>query len=102
MDTYFTNKQFFQIKAVAVIISCDITTSETKKVVKLACRFQETMPIAAPERTELYNLIVLARNINPRYTAADFFNLNRTTLFALLSVTTTYFIIIIQFNLQPQ
>lgn len=50
----------------------------------------------------MLNLIMLAKNINPCYTAADFFIVNRTTLFALLSVTTTYFIIMIQFNLQRQ
>lgn len=50
----------------------------------------------------MLNLIMLARSINPCYTAAEFFNVNRSTLFALLSVTTTYFIIMIQFNLQRE
>lgn len=86
----------------AVIISCDITICETKKILKLACKYQEKMPLVSLERSELLHLIMLVRNINPCYTAADFFNVNRRTLFALLSVTTTYFIVMIQFNLQPQ
>lgn len=68
----------------------------------LAHKLQEDMPLMSTERNEVLNLIMLAKNVNPCYTAAEFFNVNRTTLFALLSVTTTYFIIIIQFNLQPQ
>lgn len=86
----------------AIIISCDVTTCETKKVIKLASAIQEDLPLMSLERKEMLNLIMLVRNINPHYTAADFFKVNRTTLFGLLSVATTNFIIIIQFNLQPQ
>lgn len=85
----------------AVIVSCDKATRETRKIIILAHKLQEEMPLMSLERNEILNLILLAKNVNPCYNAIGFFKINRTTLFALLRVTTTYFIIIVQFNLQP-
>lgn len=49
-------------------------------------------------RYELIKLALLARDLKPEFTAAGFFVINRITFFTVLSVATTYFIVILQFT----
>lgn len=59
---------------------------------------EEHFPSSSVERKEALKLVRLARYKGPCFSAAGFFNVDRKTLFGFLNVTTTYFIIIIQFN----
>jgi gustatory receptor len=64
----------------------------------LCYKIQKDFLDDSKERKEL---MLLAREISDsgaRFTAADFFEINRSTFFGILSVTTTYLIILIQFN----
>lgn len=49
-------------------------------------------------RDEVFRLLALIEVKKPCYSAAGFFMLNKSTLFALFSAITMYFIILIQFH----
>lgn len=79
-----------------VLMSCDKVVEEGMKIVKVC---HEIQAVLNPyDRREILNLMVLVNSKRPRYTAAGYFVLNRCSLFALLSVITTYFIILVQFH----
>lgn len=71
-----------------IIISYDLTTREADRLAVICYIKQQ----------DFTELAVLAGNLRTKFTAADFFEINRTTLFSLLSVVTTYFIIILEFR----
>lgn len=59
---------------------------------------QERLPSNSEERQELLHFIALANNELVCFSSAGFFSLNRSTVLGILSVTATYYIIIIQFQ----
>lgn len=91
-------KILFQIKGIVIIIACDMTSREAQNFTDICYRLEEDCPISSVERKELLKFERLARAKTPRFSAAGFFDIDRTTHFAFLSVTATYFIILIQFN----
>lgn len=76
-------------------MSCDKVVEEARNIVKVCQEVQEHMD--SVEREEIFNLLALVETNRPSYTAANYFVLDRTSLFALLNATTTYFIILVQF-----
>lgn len=85
------------MKVSILIISCDSTTREANSIIGICNEVEEQLPNFCTEREELLRLVELAKQEPVHYSAADFFHVNRTTIFSILSVTATYFIIIIQF-----
>lgn len=79
-----------------LIISCDNVIAEARNIVKVCQEIQEDADAA--QREEIFNLLTLVKAKWPRYTAAGYFVVNRSSLFALFSVATTYFIILVQFH----
>lgn len=79
-----------------MVISCDKVVTEANGIIKVCHEVQENLDFNG--RDEIFNLLTLVKAKKPRYTAAGYFVLNRSTLFALLSTTTTYFIILVQFH----
>lgn len=79
-------------------MSCDRVAKEAEKVADVCQRAMESLPIRSSERNEIFNFFELVNTRKPSYTAAGYFIINRGTLFGLLSVTTTYFIVMLQFN----
>lgn len=75
-----------------------MTTREGQKFSGICYKLEEQYPIATVERKELLKFASLSRNKVPRFTAAGFFEIDRTTHFGFLTVAATYFIILIQFN----
>lgn len=80
-----------------LIISCDSAIHEASNIIKICNEVQERLPTLCVEREELLRLVEIAQQEPVCYSAADFFHVNRSTIFSILSVTATYFIIIIQF-----
>lgn len=95
---FIINFLVLQIKCSIVIICCDITTREAGKLIDICYTIEEDFPSSSAERKEVLKLVRLGRYKNPCFSAAGFFNIDRKTFFGFLNVTTTYFIIIIQFN----
>ncbi|RZB40915.1 hypothetical protein BDFB_014701 [Asbolus verrucosus] len=80
-------------------MSCDLAASESKKIMLLCYKMQQGFSDNSKERRELKWLTnEISINI-AKFTAAEFFEINRNTFFGILSTTTTYLIIIIQFNI---
>lgn len=86
------------MKFVAIVFSCDATTREAQNIIGVCYDMQEHFPELSVEREELLRLVDIALHERVHFSAADFFDLNRTTIFGVLSVTATYYIITIQFN----
>lgn len=75
-----------------------MTTREANRIVPICYEQQLIFPKGFAERHELSKLALVASSLKVEYTAAGFFQINRTTLFSVLSVVTTYFIVILQFR----
>ncbi|XP_044254770.1 gustatory receptor 68a-like [Tribolium madens] len=89
---------YMTVCMVFVIMTCDSAASSCKKISSVCYKLQEDFDDNSRERREL---ILFAKEIldNPvKFTASDFFEINRSTFFGIISVTTTYLIILIQFN----
>lgn len=85
------------MKVGILIVSCDSTTREANNIIRICNEVEERLPSFCTEREELLRLVELAKQEPVYYSAAEFFCVNRTTIFSILSVTATYFIIVIQF-----
>ncbi|KAJ8947248.1 hypothetical protein NQ314_008647 [Rhamnusium bicolor] len=88
----------FKAGPVLIMFSCDWALQEAQNIIPICYKYQQDFSTSSGERQELICLTNQALNNKPAFTAAGFFEINRKTLLALLSATTTYFIVIIQFN----
>ncbi|EFA02933.1 gustatory and odorant receptor 63a [Tribolium castaneum] len=89
---------YMTVCLVFVILTCDSAASSGNKISNLCYKLQKDFADSSSERREL---ILLAKEIsdNPiKFTASDFFEINKSTFFGIISVTTTYLIILIQFK----
>jgi hypothetical protein len=81
-------------------MACDTASLISKRTPLLCYKLQDLYKNDSLERKEL---IIFANEANVdvvKFTAADFFEINRGTFFGMMSAVATYFIIIIQFNIQ--
>lgn len=76
-------------------MSCDDAAQEAEKALKICYKIQHNYD--GKQRKELLNFVGELHNTKICFTAANFFEINRKTFFAVLSTTATYIIIIIQF-----
>lgn len=79
-------------------MSCDTTAREANKMIQVCYDVEQRLPAMSANRKELLRLIKFAKDEAAEYTAADFFPVNRATALGFINVTTTYFIIVIQFH----
>ncbi|RZC42723.1 hypothetical protein BDFB_013469 [Asbolus verrucosus] len=89
---------YIAISMAFVVMSCDSTTSQSNNVVKLCYKMQEHFLDDSNERRKLIWLAKQTSTNGARFTAANLFEINRKIFIGILSITTTYFIIIIQFS----
>ncbi|KAJ8918008.1 hypothetical protein NQ315_011461 [Exocentrus adspersus] len=82
----------------AIIFCCDSVVREAEKLLTNCYKLEQTLPLLSKELEELESLKKLIKNKTPKLTAAGFFEIRRSTLLSLLSTTTTYFIVALQFN----
>ncbi|KAJ8947992.1 hypothetical protein NQ314_008508 [Rhamnusium bicolor] len=86
------------LEPVMIIFSCDLAIKEIHKLLTNCYRVEEMLPLNSKEKEELRSLRSLIKDKRPSFTAAEFFQIKRSTLLSIFATTTTYFIIIIQFN----
>lgn len=89
---------YLQAKLMLFIVACDAASTEANKVIVLCNDFQEVLPLPSAVRSEALTLIKTVEDNAIAFTAANFFSINRVTFFNILSIMTTYVIVIIQFN----
>lgn len=77
---------------------CDYTRKIGEKIVPLCYKLQENFEADSLERKEMLSLADQAKKHQMRFSSLDFFEINRSTLFAIFGTTTTYFIVAIQFD----
>ncbi|KAJ8918010.1 hypothetical protein NQ315_011463 [Exocentrus adspersus] len=82
----------------AIIFCCDSVVREAEELLTNCYKLEQTLPLLSKELEELESLKRLIKNKTPKLTAAGFFEIRRSTLLSLLSTTTTYFIVALQFN----
>ncbi|XP_060524885.1 uncharacterized protein LOC132701176 [Cylas formicarius] len=80
----------------AITFSCHATVKESEKLIGICYKLQEKFHIYSEEYQEIQNLINLVTTKRVTFTAADFFEINKPILFALVSTATSYFIVVIQ------
>ncbi|XP_076257171.1 uncharacterized protein LOC143194345 isoform X3 [Rhynchophorus ferrugineus] len=81
----------------SVVISCDNTTSESLKLMDRCYELQEKFDRSTFEYQELQALAFYAAHNQLRFTAADLFEIRRSSMLALIATSTTYFIALVQF-----
>lgn len=82
----------------AIIFSCDGVIKEITQIIDACYKLDTNLPPQSFQRNEVYRLLMLMNSRRAEYTAGGYFAINKTTLFQLLSVTTTYFILLVQFK----
>ncbi|KAJ8921495.1 hypothetical protein NQ315_003113 [Exocentrus adspersus] len=99
LGVIFTSVVFLRLCGpIMIIFSCDAVLQGANKVLRNCRLLQATVPFLPREMEELKRLENLMENKMPKFTAANFFQINRSTLLAIISTTTTYMIVILQFN----
>lgn len=77
---------------------CDQTVKEARRTISLCYSMRENDHITTEAKQELQLLAETVAHNCPYLTAADFFIMDRRIIFGVFSITTTYFIAIIQFH----
>ncbi|XP_023312412.1 gustatory receptor 68a-like [Anoplophora glabripennis] len=95
---HFKGYEIPDVWLTAIIFCCDSVIRETDRLLTNCYRLELTLPLHSKELEELDILKKIIKNNRPQMTAAGFFEIKRSTLLALLSTTTTYFIVALQFN----
>jgi gustatory receptor len=80
------------------MIFCDAVETESKRGIFLCYKLQEQFSEHSDKRKELFNLGHQLKANTVKITAANFFRINKTTLFTIFGTTATYFIVLVQFN----
>lgn len=78
------------------MLSCNGVVTEANRISKICLEIHEHFD--SNGRNEIRNLMFLIKAKEACYTAAGFFQLKKSTLFAILNIITTHFIILIQFH----
>ncbi|EEZ99382.1 gustatory receptor 66 [Tribolium castaneum] len=83
---------------VITIISCDLVLSESEKILSISLKHLE----ASPDNRNLLKFIEMALANFPKFSAARFFSISRTTILRILNATVTFLIVVIQFQINVQ
>ncbi|KAF7286050.1 hypothetical protein GWI33_008353 [Rhynchophorus ferrugineus] len=81
-----------------LMMSCDKAKRASEKLLITCLNLQEKYPSTSEEYHELSMFIDKLNNRKISFTAANFFEIHRSTMFAVIGNTTTYFIALVQFG----
>lgn len=80
------------------MITSDSANVSSRTTSSLCYKLQEHFVTKSEARNELFKLAQETTANVAVITAANYFQINKATLFGIFSTTTTYFIIVLQFN----
>ncbi|KAJ3620194.1 hypothetical protein MTP99_004174 [Tenebrio molitor] len=84
---------------VYVIYLCDDVVKEAEGLLEVSCRLRWNLGnLTSEEKRDLYWFTDFLKDNFPKFSAARFFHIDRSTVLGILGTTTTFFIIMIQFN----
>lgn len=78
---------------------CQKIRNEGKTTVNLCYLLQEQVATKSEEREELMKLANIAEARLPTFTAAGYFEINKSVLMNIFGTVATYIIVLIQFNM---
>ncbi|EFA02937.1 gustatory receptor [Tribolium castaneum] len=81
-----------------VMVTCDACTIASKQTISWCYKLQEQFVTNSEVRTELFKLAQHVSANIVHITAGNYFEINKATLCGIFGTTTTYFIVILQFN----
>ncbi|XP_063924676.1 gustatory receptor 68a-like [Zophobas morio] len=82
-----------------LIVMCDSVLKEALKVVGFAYKLRKNFPSAlSRQRVEVNEFIDFVIRNFPKFSAAGFFDIDRSTIFKLLGTVTTLLIVMVQFD----
>ncbi|KAJ3658275.1 hypothetical protein Zmor_010025 [Zophobas morio] len=82
-----------------IVMMCGSSVAtESSKTAFLCYKLQEHFPPKSDERLEILILAKQVQANDVKITAADFFEINRSTLCGILATCTTYVIVVLQFS----
>ncbi|CAH1101398.1 unnamed protein product [Psylliodes chrysocephalus] len=82
-----------------IILSCNSTINQGKHLIRTAYAMEECFGMHSNIRLELLEIAKLAEHYLPRYSLLGFFHINKSTVISLLSILSTYMLVVIQFNI---
>jgi gustatory receptor len=88
----------FQYNVLTIVIPIDSTLKEAKKFVDLCYKLQEQFIQESKEIEVLSRLVDHSKNFKREFSAAGFFDINKSIIFSLVGNVATYLIITIQLN----
>lgn len=93
---------FLQIAIGLLFLCCDSVVREAQKVTKHCYQIQEEIDSGTKYDSEslkkLTRLIQFMEHCDVKFTAVNYFNINRGTILQVINIVTTYLIVIMQFN----
>lgn len=76
---------------------CDMAVIASEEIVTISYRIQLNYPVFSTPYQNIKNLLFVVNNSKVRFTAMDYYDINRSTMFDLIGTTATYFVVLIQF-----
>nr|CAH7730625.1 unnamed protein product [Callosobruchus chinensis] len=84
----------------AITFCCDSTANECRKIIEICFALEQSADYTAEDKQEL-KVLVEQSTVNPvTFTAAGFFEINRSNMLSFFSSTATYLIVFIQLKNQ--
>lgn len=91
-----------QIAVGILFLCCDRVLRESQKVTKYCYQIQEEIDSGTKHDMDslkkLCRLIRFMEQCDVKFTAVNFFTINRGTILGIINIVTTYLIVIMQFN----
>ncbi|CAH1101397.1 unnamed protein product [Psylliodes chrysocephalus] len=87
------------IFAACTILSCNCTVNKGKHILHTAYAMEECFGMNSIIRLKLLEIAELAEHYLPRYSVLGLFDINKSTIISLISILSTYMLVVIQFNI---
>lgn len=84
------------------MVISDLVNTSYKRIINICRRQQERFKNQSEIRQELFNFGVNLASTDVYVTAANFFDINKKNLFGVFATTTTYLIVVLQYNQKIQ
>lgn len=82
----------------AISSLCGATSNEAKRIISLCYLLQEDIEAYSKEKSDLVEFSNLVAHNFVKFTAANFFVIDKRIMFKIFNVTTTYMIVLLQFH----
>lgn len=89
-------KQMFQIPTFGIVLTCQQVLKNAASVLRVACNLQ--FCYSAEKRQEIKIFTKTVADFFPKFSAAEFFEINKNLFLKMLGAVTTYLIVVVQFN----